>query len=66
MDTLTMIDRGDCCPAQARVLVGKRNSRIMFCHHHYNKNSEALLADGWEVLIDDRSSLIAKSGAEVS
>lgn len=65
MDSLTMSDRSDCCPAQARVVVAKDEYRLLMCLHHYNKHAEALLAGGWEVIIDDRSLLVAKAGAEV-
>lgn len=66
MDSLTVADRGDCCPAQARVLVGKEASRLMFCLHHFNKNEVLLLAGGWEIILDDRKALLASTvGAEV-
>lgn len=66
MDSLTVADRGDCCPAQARVLVGKEDLRLMFCLHHFNKSEMALLAGGWEIILDDRDSLLAQAvGAEV-
>lgn len=65
MDTLTMIDRGDCCAAQARVLVGKGSLRLMFCLHHFNKHQEALLADDWEIIIKDMLGLEDKVGARV-
>ena len=66
MDTLTMSDRGDCCPAQARVLIGKDELRLMLCLHHFNKYSNALLAGDWYIMLDDRDGLLAKPvGAEV-
>lgn len=65
MDSLTVADRGDCCPAQARALMGKGGLRLLFCYHHYNKYVEALIKDGWEVIIQDFDGLIAKAGAEV-
>jgi len=65
MDSLTVADRGDCCPAQARALVGKGDLRLMFCYHHYQKYSIRLLAEGWEVIITDFDSLLAKTGADV-
>jgi hypothetical protein len=65
MDSLTMADRGDCCPAQARVVMAKGDYRILMCHHHYGKHAESLLTDGWEIIIDDRDQLVAKTGAEV-
>jgi hypothetical protein len=51
MDELTMIDQGDCCPAQARYLVEKNDLRLMFCVHHFRKNESALLKDGWVIVI---------------
>lgn len=66
MDSLTLMDRGDCCPAQARFLVGKGRFRLMFCWHHLNVHEEALLANGWEIIIKDVSGLHDKVGAGVS
>jgi len=66
MDSLTMSDRGDCCPAQARVLVGKGKYRLMFCMHHFRKNEDALLTGGWEVIIQDTTGLVEKVGVEVA
>jgi len=37
--------------------------RLMFCMHHYNKNAEALLTDGWKVIIQDDTGLKDKVGA---
>lgn len=67
MNTLTMMDRGDCCPAQARVLAGKDGQEsLLFCLHHFNMHEVKLTSQGWEILIDDRASLLAKTGVEVS
>ena len=65
MDSLTISDRGDCCPAQARVLAAKGNLRLMFCYHHYKLHAENLLKDGWEIIIDDTADLLPKAVAKV-
>lgn len=65
MDSLTMADSGDCCPAQARVLVGKGSQRLMFCYHHYRLHMDKLLFDGWKVIVDDMAGLLVKIGADV-
>ncbi len=65
MDSLTMVDRGDCCPAQARYLVGKEELRLMFCSHHFRKNEAALIASGWTILISDLEDLQQEASAAV-
>jgi hypothetical protein len=57
MDSLTMLDLGDCCPAQARYLLGKNDLKLMFCIHHFRKNEVALLNDGWSIIISNLSGL---------
>ena len=64
MHSPTIWDRGECCPAQPRVLVGKGDLRLMFCMHHFNKYEVALLAGGWEIIIKDDSGLKDKVVAE--
>lgn len=66
MDALTVADRGDCCPAQARVLVGKGERRLVFCYHHYRLHMDKLLSEGWKVIIDDTAGLLSRTVAEVS
>lgn len=64
MDSLTLMDRGDCCPAQARVLVGRNDLRLMFCRHHYAFHEDALLTSGWDVIIMNDMGLGDKVGVE--
>jgi hypothetical protein len=66
METLTMVDRGDCCSAQARILVSKGDLRLMFCSHHFSYYSLQLMQQGWQIVIDDREQLLARTGVEVS
>jgi hypothetical protein len=65
MDTLTMVDRGDCCSAQARMLVGKGDLRLMLCFHHGGKHRNSLLAQGWEVIIENHEGLKQAVGVGV-
>ena len=58
--TLTGVDRCDSnCPAQALVAVGSDSGELHFCSHHWSKFEQALLAQGWEITIDQRESLNA-------
>jgi hypothetical protein len=58
--TLTGVDRCDgACPAQALVAVGSDNGELHFCAHHWAKFEQALLAQGFEITIDQRELLNA-------
>lgn len=69
MDTeLTLTDRCDGCGSAAYVRWLKKPDSILdMCGHHSNRHSEKLLSTGWNILVDDREKLFARSvGAEVS
>lgn len=51
---MTKSDRCDRCSAEALVLLGKRETQLMFCGHHYTEHSEALDFTHWTVIEDNR------------
>lgn len=65
MDTLTLVDRGDCCSAQARMLVGKDQYRLMLCFHHGAKHRATLLQQGWEIIVENHEGLKQPVGVGV-
>ena len=50
---LTLQDRCDSCKAQAFVLVKLLHGELMFCGHHYVKNSDKLNNQAYEI-VDER------------
>lgn len=54
---LTAEDRCDRCGAQAYVIVGFRGRRLDLCNHHMAEHQDALIGDGWTVILDDRHKL---------
>jgi hypothetical protein len=57
---LNLQDRCDSCGAQAFVLVKLLNGSLMFCGHHYAKNSEKLDNQSYEI-VDEREYINKKS-----
>lgn len=56
---LKVIDRCDACGSQAFVLVKMLSGELMFCGHHYNKYSNKLNSNSYEI-IDERHYINAK------
>ena len=50
---LNQLDRCDRCNAQAFILVKLISGELMFCGHHFNKNSNILIDSSYEI-IDER------------
>jgi hypothetical protein len=52
-----MGDRCDTCSAQAVFEVMKDGFDILFCRHHYIKNSAKLTEQGFHVTVDETEKL---------
>lgn len=65
MDSLVSTDRCDRCGAQAYVRFNKGSLELDFCGHHTTSYGDLLDLDGWNIAIDTRNLLAAKTGAEV-
>lgn len=48
---------GDCCSAEALVMVAKGQLTLEFCGHHFTKHEVALAITDWHVIEDTRASL---------
>jgi hypothetical protein len=52
--TLTLHDRCDRCGSQALLAVANENGELLFCRHHANAHLDVLIAQEWEITIDQR------------
>lgn len=51
---LTAADRCDRCGAQAYVQVEHDTATLMLCAHHQREHGDALFAEGWVLVVDER------------
>ena len=58
--------RCDGCGARAYVLVGNEAmDELLFCFHHFKEHKDALLGQGWSVLVDQTSDLEPVESKEI-
>lgn len=52
--------RCDRCGFRAYVLVMLRDLVLVFCKHHFEQHELALMAAGWDTIVDSRDELLVR------